>query len=118
MLRPPPRPTRPDPLCPYTTLFRSSRSGGSCQHKWPRPTQIETGYKIPRSNIANLPVRCMLGIKDVMLQNTIALKTGSTVIERVETLLLDLPTIRPHQLSMTIMQSQTDRKSTRLNSSH
>src|SRR3546814_8128643 len=42
-----------------------------------------------------------------MLQNTIALKTGSTVIERVETLLLDLPTIRPHQLSMTIVQSQT-----------
>src|SRR3546814_12912216 len=90
-----------------------SRSGGSCQHKWPRPTQIETGYKIPRSNIANLPVRCMLGIKDVMLQNTIALKTGSTVIERVDTLLLDLTTIRPHQLSITIMQSQTliDRKS-------
>ncbi len=46
-------------------------------------------------------------MKDVMLQNTISLKAGSTVIERVETLLLDLPTIRPHQLSMTIMQSQT-----------
>lgn len=29
------------------------------------------------------------------------------MIERVETLLLDLPTIRPHQLSMTIMRSQT-----------
>lgn len=32
---------------------------------------------------------------------------GSAVIERVETLLLDLPTIRPHQLSMATMNGQT-----------
>ncbi len=32
--------------------------------------------------------------------------TSSAVIERVETLLLDLPTIRPHQLSMTTMRGQ------------
>ena len=31
---------------------------------------------------------------------------GSAVIERVETLLLDLPTIRPHQLSMATMNGQ------------
>lgn len=49
----------------------------------------------------------MLGIKDIMLRHAISRTTGSTTIERVETLLLDLPTIRPHQLSMTIMQSQT-----------
>lgn len=33
--------------------------------------------------------------------------TDSTVIEQVETLILDLPTIRPHQLSMAIMEGQT-----------
>jgi muconate cycloisomerase len=48
-----------------------------------------------------------LGIKGIMLQNTTSSTAGLAVIERVETLLLDLPTIRPHQLSMTIMQSQT-----------
>lgn len=32
---------------------------------------------------------------------------GAAVIERVETLLLDLPTIRPHQLSMATMNGQT-----------
>lgn len=32
---------------------------------------------------------------------------GSAVVERVETLLLDLPTIRPHQLSMATMNGQT-----------
>ncbi len=48
----------------------------------------------------------VLGIKDIMLHNAISSST-STVIDRVETLLLDLPTIRPHQLSMTIMKSQT-----------
>lgn len=32
---------------------------------------------------------------------------ASVVIERVETLLLDLPTIRPHQLSMATMNGQT-----------
>lgn len=33
--------------------------------------------------------------------------TGSVTIGRVETLLLDLPTIRPHQLSMATMNGQT-----------
>ena len=33
--------------------------------------------------------------------------TAPAVIERVETFLLDLPTIRPHQLSMTTMNGQT-----------
>ncbi len=42
-----------------------------------------------------------------MLEKTTSPTNGSIVIERVETLLLDLPTIRPHQLSMTVMQSQT-----------
>lgn len=42
-----------------------------------------------------------------MQENSIPNTKGSIIIERVETLLLDLPTIRPHQLSMTIMQSQT-----------
>lgn len=31
---------------------------------------------------------------------------NSVLIERVETFILDLPTIRPHQLSMTVMQGQ------------
>ena len=41
--------------------------------------------------------------------NTLPDSTDSSapVIERVETLLLDLPTIRPHQLSMATMNGQT-----------
>jgi len=35
------------------------------------------------------------------------LNHGSVVVERLETLLLDLPTIRPHQLSMATMNGQT-----------
>ena len=34
-------------------------------------------------------------------------RTSLAVVERVETLLLDLPTIRPHQLSMATMNGQT-----------
>ena len=34
-------------------------------------------------------------------------EAGSVTVERVETLLLDLPTIRPHQLSMATMNGQT-----------
>lgn len=33
--------------------------------------------------------------------------TASTCIERIETFLVDLPTIRPHNLSMTVMRGQT-----------
>ena len=33
--------------------------------------------------------------------------TGPVVIERVETMLVDLPTIRPHKLSMAVMDGQT-----------
>lgn len=33
--------------------------------------------------------------------------TGSPVVERVETLLVDLPTIRPHRLSVATMVGQT-----------
>jgi muconate cycloisomerase len=33
--------------------------------------------------------------------------TGSVVVDQVETLLLDLPTIRPHKLSMATMNGQT-----------
>src|SRR6056297_1005090 len=39
MIRPPPRSTRTDTLFPYTTLFRSPRSGrrrGSRPRRWPR----------------------------------------------------------------------------------
>ena len=32
---------------------------------------------------------------------------GSVVVEQVETLLVDLPTIRPHKLSMATMNGQT-----------
>ena len=32
---------------------------------------------------------------------------GPAVIERVETMLVDLPTIRPHKLSMAVMNGQT-----------
>lgn len=42
-----------------------------------------------------------------MLHNSDFSTHQAPVIERIETLLLDLPTIRPHQLSMTIMKSQT-----------
>ena len=43
------------------------------------------------------------------MQHTQRLQTfaASTVVERVETILLDLPTIRPHQLSMATMNGQT-----------
>ena len=32
---------------------------------------------------------------------------GSVIVEQVETLLVDLPTIRPHKLSMATMNGQT-----------
>jgi muconate cycloisomerase len=35
------------------------------------------------------------------------IESGSPRIERVETLLLDLPTIRPHRLAVTTMRGQT-----------
>lgn len=48
-------------------------------------------------------------IHDSVMQNDISSKVAleRVRVERVETLLLDLPTIRPHQLSMATMNGQT-----------
>src|SRR3546814_10215018 len=40
MIRRPPRSTRTDTLCPYTTLFRSSGAGSSPQDPHPSPPRL------------------------------------------------------------------------------
>src|SRR3546814_17748428 len=52
MIRRPPRPTRTDPLFPYTTLFRSSRGMSSAAHLAPTLEEIET---LARAAIGRLP---------------------------------------------------------------
>lgn len=42
-----------------------------------------------------------------MEHNTVTTQSGRVTVERVETFLVDLPTIRPHQLSMATMNGQT-----------
>src|SRR3546814_4781025 len=47
MIRRPPRSTRTDTLCPYTTLFRSNRNGGSLEeHADKRHTRSAIGDAI------------------------------------------------------------------------
>ena len=36
-----------------------------------------------------------------------SVRTGKVRIEKIETVLVDLPTIRPHKLAMTVMEGQT-----------
>src|SRR5690606_7156543 len=43
----------------------------------------------------------------LMEHNTVTTQSGRVTVERVETFLVDLPTIRPHQLSMATMNGQT-----------
>lgn len=42
-----------------------------------------------------------------MEHNTVTTQSGRVTVERVKTFLVDLPTIRPHQLSMATMNGQT-----------
>lgn len=46
-------------------------------------------------------------IRSMEANTSLLSAAGRVVIERVETLLIDLPTIRPHQLSMATMNGQT-----------
>src|SRR3546814_10169103 len=45
MYRRPPRSTRNDTLCPYTTLFRSVLHGGHA-HTWPLPNLVDKGVNL------------------------------------------------------------------------
>ena len=40
-------------------------------------------------------------------QHPTSLAAGSVVVDQIETLLVDLPTIRPHKLSVATMNGQT-----------
>jgi muconate cycloisomerase len=42
-----------------------------------------------------------------LLNNTNGTTNGKRLIEKIEAIIVDLPTIRPHHLSMTVMQKQT-----------
>src|SRR3546814_18358764 len=72
MIRRPPRSTRTDTLCPYTTLFRSLRPGyaGARQRPQARPRHLES---------AAMTARCFLAVLLVALLPTAALANPAKV---------------------------------------
>src|SRR3546814_14846642 len=72
MIRRPPRSTRTDTLCPYTTLFRSLRPGyaGARQRPQARPRHLES---------AAMTARCFLAVLLVALLPTAALANPAEV---------------------------------------
>src|SRR3546814_11268766 len=108
MIRPPPSPTRTDTLLPYTTLFRSDgpvHAEGLGDRRELLPKRAEIGGSIdraefhPREKAAGQHIVELLGVQDV-----------EPVLEQETRYRRDNP--RP------VDTGQSDRKSTRLNSSH
>src|SRR3546814_18823177 len=109
MIRRPPRSTRTDTLCPYTTLFRSHDAEAGIEAR-----QL-LGEQAPQ--VPCIPAR-PAGAEGQALQAAIGTVGGQ----------LQLPGAAPgaHQLAAEVLQQQgdsaaeihMDRKSTRLNSSH
>src|SRR3546814_12980155 len=94
MIRQPPRSTRTDPLCPYTTLFRSIRHVG----------RIRAILEAPNSDLpALMREECLAMLEQLAVLNG----------------WIDAKTARITELAAaTPVSKRLDRKSTRLNSSH
>src|SRR3546814_13130887 len=106
MRRPPPRPTRPDTLFPYTTLFRS------------RTKKLEIASAIFQlyTRTPSLTAMTAAGLDNVSKGRfTLGLgASGPQVIEGFHGVKYDAPLARTRE----VIEICRDRKSTRLNSSH
>src|SRR3546814_6703667 len=115
MIRRPPRSTRTDTLVPYTTLFRSVMGRGS--HYDCDPPSYARAVLLCRSAGFELRNRTV----DV-LRETLEVELNGPLPRVVSWLLPDLVAhalmpVMPTYV-FTLEQGRTDRKSTRLNSSH
>src|SRR3546814_13542846 len=102
MRRPPPRSKRSDTLFPYTTLFRSGCSGrrGQAEEQGPMGrTQERPRARKPRGQGHERVEEILAAAKALYAEGGYEFTTTRRIAERVGV-------------------SQTDRKSTRLNSSH
>src|SRR3546814_18542196 len=101
MLRRPPRSTRTDTLCPYTTLFRSERALTSyIRRNWRVPEDV---FELRQDIYEN----ALIGARRGLPQNA-----RPYVYTVARNHLIN------HAKRARIVQIETDRKSTRLNSSH
>src|SRR3546814_15892124 len=98
MIRRPPRSRRTDPLFPYTTLFRSRAASqpGLCDHE----DSSEALHENPSPRAVSLAFSASLGSDDIHVSRPLMASTAW------------------RQLSGLRLQNSSDRKSTRLNSSH
>src|SRR3546814_18621844 len=127
MIRRPPRSTRTDTLCPYTTLFRSAG------HRWRpenyRPIVLE-GDRTPLGWVAHsfadrlrdFPKVFQVSDTAVVLQACYDdFESRSSVLEEVLRALYaagEIPKWRGEDYGIARRWGEADRKSTRLNSSH
>src|SRR3546814_13229971 len=98
MIRRPPRSTRTDTLCPYTTLFRSVR-------RRPRVALISTGDELVAPGSPTRP-------------DQIPASNGPMLRALLESYGADVRDFGIVPDDLAAIQSAVDRKSTRLNSSH
>src|SRR3546814_4944765 len=77
MIRRPPRSTRTDTLFPYTTLFRSGRSGGrSGKHSQSDPESVRSGAMTRPADALTLPSELVvLGIETRSEEHTSELQS-------------------------------------------
>src|SRR3546814_15461639 len=108
MIPPPPRSTLTDTLCPYTTLFRSRKQFGAQLHVAPYLGSYYYGFNVQRPPFA--------GNRNLRLALTLAIDR-ELIVSKVMNGLAQ-PAYGWVPPGVAHYQSQLDRKSTRLNSSH
>src|SRR3546814_15158974 len=97
MIRRPPRSTRTDTLCPYTTLFRSQRAGLRYVCISSRLTQDETDYILDNSGAKMLVVSASLAPAAERLETRIErFAMGGAIADwpRIEDELAKMPAAR------------------------
>src|SRR3546814_8307368 len=111
MIRRPPRSTRTDTLCPYTTLFRSPDTWVTLSGIWPEVLMPWKESSVEEERL-RFVARLLNGesMTEVCRSFGISRKTGYKIFNRSEE-------IGPVALSDR-SRRPVDRKSTRLNSSH
>src|SRR3546814_1596769 len=111
MIRQPPRYTRTDTLCPYTTLFRSIKNAEKVLNddhyglEKVKERILEYLAVQQRSGKLKGPILCLVGppgVGKTSLGKSIARSTGRNFV----------------RVSLGGVRDEADRKSTRLNSSH
>src|SRR3546814_18942303 len=106
MIRRPPRSTRTDTPCPYTTLFRSE--GEIARHR------LERGRRIGAAHAAGGAALLRDGVEEDFRRDD-----GAFEVERLERRRMQLPEFSERVLGAEAQAGRAaDRKSTRLNSSH